>query len=488
MQLWILDLSQMAVSRLPLSSGTVTAEAVVTGKRKEAIAACALEACRLLDRLGELDPNKDNSNSGKRVRSKAYWEENDYYSSDEDTFIDRTGQVERKRLGRIRQLGVQGPDADEAEKQAAEFTRNSRSLVSKRLDSASLMTVLTKLEEVGEQIVSLEDKLEEIDKAFAPQMANPSELDELEAYMNALKSGAPTQKERMKLKSQLFTLRQAEMRLFQQAGLSQLRRHAAALTQNDESGLDRSSSNGRIHRTDAAAAVRAAKRRLENGPEAGILAATENRPTNTRLKIDEIKRSLQSHSKAQKTNDAPSLDEPFEVEEDDNEDEDAHQNKLSDAPSPSVKINTSRTTDPKQPQSPPVQALIRVHTGTESIVWSSDSTKSAVQKVHIAERPLPLMDQQLDAPGPDSVCSSNHTVREPTEECKPRSKNSECAHNGSTQNEDVVNSKRPRMSRPQLPAEPMDVFHQADPDYVTWIPPPDQQGDGITALNAKFGY
>ncbi|VDP92149.1 unnamed protein product [Echinostoma caproni] len=43
---------------LPLDSGTITAEAIVSGKRKEAIAACALEACRLLDRLGEFDPNK----------------------------------------------------------------------------------------------------------------------------------------------------------------------------------------------------------------------------------------------------------------------------------------------------------------------------------------------------------------------------------------------------------------------------------------------
>ncbi|CAH8434057.1 unnamed protein product [Heterobilharzia americana] len=43
---------------LPLSSGTVTAEAVVSGKRKEAVVACALEACQLLDRLGEFDPDK----------------------------------------------------------------------------------------------------------------------------------------------------------------------------------------------------------------------------------------------------------------------------------------------------------------------------------------------------------------------------------------------------------------------------------------------
>ncbi|CAH8297370.1 unnamed protein product, partial [Schistosoma turkestanicum] len=92
---------------MPLSSGTVTAEVIVSGKRKEAVVACALEACQLLDRLGEFDPDKDRSTASNYTRSRAYWEDRDYYSSDEDTFVDRTGAVEKKRLNRMRQLGVQ---------------------------------------------------------------------------------------------------------------------------------------------------------------------------------------------------------------------------------------------------------------------------------------------------------------------------------------------------------------------------------------------
>ena len=45
------------VVRLPLDTVTgepIIAEAVVAGKKKEAVAACALEACRILDRHGVL--------------------------------------------------------------------------------------------------------------------------------------------------------------------------------------------------------------------------------------------------------------------------------------------------------------------------------------------------------------------------------------------------------------------------------------------------
>jgi len=38
-------------------------------------------------------------------RKSKDWEEKDYYSSDEDTFLDRTGSVERKRNLRMKQAG-----------------------------------------------------------------------------------------------------------------------------------------------------------------------------------------------------------------------------------------------------------------------------------------------------------------------------------------------------------------------------------------------
>ncbi|KRX63303.1 Kanadaptin, partial [Trichinella sp. T9] len=84
---------------LPIETSTgkpVFAEAVVSGAKKDAIFQCALEACRLLDAHDVL---RKSSQIG-RGRKKKDWKSNDYYDSDEDEFLDRTGEIERKRAFR----------------------------------------------------------------------------------------------------------------------------------------------------------------------------------------------------------------------------------------------------------------------------------------------------------------------------------------------------------------------------------------------------
>merc|ERR1711872_348773 len=81
---------------LPVDSvngGPTVAEALVKGKKKEATLQAALEACRMLDRMGMLRPTQQTS-AEKKVRK---WEEDDFYASDEDEFLDRTGSIEKKK-------------------------------------------------------------------------------------------------------------------------------------------------------------------------------------------------------------------------------------------------------------------------------------------------------------------------------------------------------------------------------------------------------
>nr|CAH8822970.1 unnamed protein product [Trichobilharzia regenti] len=308
---------------LPLSSGTVTAEAVVSGKRKEAVVACALEACQLLDRLGEFDPDKDRSGSSKHVRSRAYWEENDYYSSDEDTFVDRTGIIEKKRLDRMRQLGVSNNHGDDESQLNAKMKRNEKRIS----EDSTMLSILSELEKIGEEIVSIEEELAAIDREFSSKEANPSQLDELEAYMNALKTSSSNRARRSKLKARLISLRQTELQLMHRAGLTQFRRNLKK-------------SNGQINNSEyissseAAAAVRAAKNKLNNKnnndndntsechENTTPTSTSEQKIKNARADRNALKRSLQNHARSLYVSQKKiEVDKPFEVESDDDDDD-----------------------------------------------------------------------------------------------------------------------------------------------------------------------
>lgn len=122
--------------QLPCGKSFIRPEVQVSGGKKEAQAQCMLEACRMLDARRMLR-NEDRP-AGVRsylndalqcrlcstlqdsaaVKAARALEANDFYSSDEDVFFDRTGTVEEKRLKRKKRalaaLGKELPDEDEA--------------------------------------------------------------------------------------------------------------------------------------------------------------------------------------------------------------------------------------------------------------------------------------------------------------------------------------------------------------------------------------
>ena len=79
---------------------SIVAEAKLDGKKKECMSACALEACRILDADGVLRQGR--AAVSKKQRRDKDWESGDFYDSDDDTYLDRTGDVERKRTQRIK--------------------------------------------------------------------------------------------------------------------------------------------------------------------------------------------------------------------------------------------------------------------------------------------------------------------------------------------------------------------------------------------------
>lgn len=143
-------------------------------KRKEIIQECILEACRILDEHGVLrEGTAASSLNTPRVKQikQQLLEENDFYEEDEDTFYDRTGDLERKRLKRMEWSGHLNTE------QPVE----------------NFETLCTKLSNLYQERVDLEHKLEaakEMEENAAKNAAkSDKDIDEIDLYIRQLKQG-----------------------------------------------------------------------------------------------------------------------------------------------------------------------------------------------------------------------------------------------------------------------------------------------------------
>ncbi|KFP90424.1 Kanadaptin, partial [Apaloderma vittatum] len=170
--------------KLPVDDASgkqLVAEVLHSGKKKEAMVQCALEACRLLDARGVL-----RQEAVSRKRKSKNWEDEDFYDSDDDTFLDRTGAVEKKRLNRMRKAG-----------KIEEKPETYDSLV-------------TKLNEAEKELSEITEKL----KASGKVQSQPAAQDSLDEFMTEIKSGCSLDGvARKKLHLRSFELKKEQQRL-----------------------------------------------------------------------------------------------------------------------------------------------------------------------------------------------------------------------------------------------------------------------------------
>ncbi|XP_030413160.1 kanadaptin isoform X1 [Gopherus evgoodei] len=170
--------------KLPVDDASgkqLVAEAIHSGKKKEAMIQCALEACRILDARGVL-----RQEAVSRKRKAKNWEEEDFYDSDDDTFLDRTGVVEKKRLNRMKKAG-------KIEEKPETFD-----------------SLVAKLNAAEKELSEITEKLKVSGKA-QPQPASQDSLDE---FMTEIKSGCSLDSVmRKKLHLRAFELRKEQQRL-----------------------------------------------------------------------------------------------------------------------------------------------------------------------------------------------------------------------------------------------------------------------------------
>lgn len=154
----------------------IIAEVLHKGKKKEAVIQCALEACKILDRHAVLRQASHES----RKRKAKNWEENDYYDSDEDTFLDRTGTIEKKR--------------------------------EKRMNTAASEKVQT-YDSLSEQEKTINIQIEELEKKLSGistqnnDSKNSTEEDSLDAYMNELTESKQDKMAINKVRSEITKLK-----------------------------------------------------------------------------------------------------------------------------------------------------------------------------------------------------------------------------------------------------------------------------------------
>ncbi|XP_059375381.1 kanadaptin-like isoform X2 [Carassius carassius] len=166
----------------------LVAEVTHTGKKKEAAVQCCLEACRILEARGLL-----RQEAVSRKRKKKNWEDEDFYDSDDDTFLDRTGAVEKKRTERMKKAGKiqERPDTYES--------------------------LLAKLAKVEKELADTEKRLSSSGKG----VSSSSTEDPLDAFMSAVRSEAALDGvERKKLHLHVAELKKEGQRLRKLADLA----------------------------------------------------------------------------------------------------------------------------------------------------------------------------------------------------------------------------------------------------------------------------
>ncbi|XP_069570765.1 kanadaptin [Brachyistius frenatus] len=158
----------------------LVAEVTHAGKKKDAAVQCCLDACRMLEARGLL-----RQEAVSRKRKKKNWEDEDYYDSDDDTFLDRTGTVEKKRQERMKKAG-----------KIEERPQTYESLVAK-------------LSEVEKELSAAQTKLS---AGKGGSSSSPAE-DSLDAFMTGVGRAEVDAVERRKLHVHMADLRKDAQRL-----------------------------------------------------------------------------------------------------------------------------------------------------------------------------------------------------------------------------------------------------------------------------------
>ncbi|XP_042227486.1 kanadaptin-like isoform X2 [Homarus americanus] len=453
------------------------------GKKKEVVIQCALEACKLLDRQGVLRQAKHESHQ----RKKRDWAENDYYDSDEDDFLDRTGDVQRKRIRRMKDAG--GKDSA--------FVENYD-------------TLITKYKEVLEELVTLEGKLNEADFLKQASESSNGADDDLDSFMHKLKSQVPDKHKRVTWKLRVVDLRKDELRLrrltniARPLGVPELQpyhsKYASSIKQNS-----RSASLGERQKGSLGTSLASTRPKEPSFKPHKIFLEEEQeeKPRLRRLDDDDklptqipptssfkSKHLTQEHDVIEKSDSAIPVTSKVNKTQ-------KHEHK-----SVSVLLSEDEhTISMLKTVKTPEQDLHEVETREKS---GSDARNNKNENIlHCLADINSQESNNINKTETGNTNKYTNDWKRPNTPEISSPKNSKC--DGS---EESPFEKKPRIIGPSLPLHLAHIkteyqnptktkkrqdkkgrkYDEDSPNYDSWTPPNQQSGDGRTSLNDKFGY
>lgn len=421
----------------------VYSEVNATGKKKDTIRQCALEACRTLERHG-LFHHKDQ----QKQRAKK-WEEDDFYESDEDEYNDRTGELEQKRNMRMKRI-------------------KKSSKIPKTVETYE--SLVEKITQLDNEVKDIEAKLKKDKEATK---MNADSVDPLDAFMQQVKAGkALDTTTRAKLKHRLFEAKKEHMRVSKLADIARPS-SMPALTNSfaktysfigKMKGKKKPAMNVRpIHNPEVLEEGNqdeckdVVEEEQEEEDEEGNKNRQEiSKPTKT-IKLLDVKPETKTQ-KIEKIH--PNVSEiPKDI---DNETDKPEISKIFPSNDDIAKRTKSHISEEVINETKCIKNVSKTVESNEQVNNKPVDNFKSRRKRLLGPTLPPELKEQLIAEQDKSPERENITEEVSSKPKRRRQRN-----------------RKPKQSK---------VEYSDDPNYSVWLPPEGQTGDGKTSLNEKLGY